>query len=115
MKLKRSIKKIFRKTRSMSLVKEINYDKLKSLIKSNANMVLIDVRSPQEFNETRLISAINIPFYEIDKKILNIVSDKNLAIILYCQSGARSKKACIILERLGYTNVYNLSGGLDNI
>lgn len=99
----------------MNTSKEINYDSLKKLIKSNANVIIVDTRSPQEFSENRINSAINIPVYEINKKAEVILTRKDALIVLYCQSGSRSKKACEILEKLGYTNLYNLSGGLNNI
>ena len=41
--------------------------------------------------------------------------DKNRTILVYCESGNRSKEAQSILEQLGYKEVYNLKGGLDNI
>ncbi|MCI8519766.1 MAG: rhodanese-like domain-containing protein [Clostridia bacterium] len=75
----------------------------------------MDVRSPQEFAENRINGAINIPDYEILRKAKYTLPNRDGLIILYCQSGDRSRKAYFLLERLGYTNLYNLKGGLDNI
>lgn len=75
----------------------------------------MDVRSPQEFAENRINGAINIPDYEILRKAKYMLPNRDGLIILYCQSGDRSRKAYFLLERLGYTNLYNLKGGLDNI
>lgn len=75
---------------------------------------MIDTRSPQEFAENRINGAINIPDYEILKKARCMLPNKEALIILYCQSGDRSKKAYMLLEKLGYSNLYNLKGGLDN-
>ena len=80
------------------------------MIKSEVNLVLIDTRSPQEFAENRINGAINIPDYEILKKARYLLPNKDTLIILYCQSGDRSKKAYLYLEKLGYTNIYNLKG-----
>lgn len=115
MKLKNFIKKLKRKTRGMNNIREIDYNTLMLLKRNNPNIVLIDVRSPQEYAENRINSAINIPEYEISNKINRIISNKQAPIVLYCQSGTRSKKTYKILERLGYTNLYNLQGGLENI
>lgn len=66
-----------------------------------------------EFREGRINTAINIPLYDIERNIKRVVPNYDSKIIVYCQSGSRSKKACKILEKLGYTNLYNLKGGLD--
>lgn len=76
--------------------------------------ILIDVRSPQEFNEGHLENAICIPDYEIMEEIKEKIPQKNKKIIVYCSSGNRSKKIQRKLEKQGYTNVYNLYNGLEN-
>lgn len=115
MKIDTIIKKILRKTRCNSEIRDINYDELMDLLRNDNNVVLIDVRSPQEFAEGRLKKAINIPWYDIAKKVSTIILNNDMNVIVYCQSGERSKKACTVLCKLGYVNVYNLKGGLNNI
>ena len=115
MKIKKIMNKILRRTRNKSVIKEIDYETLKKLIKNNANIIVVDTRSPQEFTENRIKTAINIPVYDISKMAYKLLPNRTSNIVLYCQSGERSKKACTILEKLGYTNLYNLYGGLDNI
>jgi len=117
-KIKKVLKRIFRRESKKSFgstrnLKEINYEELHKLIKSHANIKLVDVRSPQEFAENRITSAINIPLYNIRRDAVRYLPNKNDTIILYCQSGSRSKKGCAILEELGYTDLYNLKGGMD--
>lgn len=77
-------------------------------IMSQKKIILIDVRSNQEYNEGHYDGAINIPLYEIKERITNHVSDKNSIIVVYCSVGHRSRKAQEILNSFGYTNVYNL-------
>lgn len=115
MKIRKIVNKIKRKTRNMRYTKEISYENLKKVIRNNSDTIIVDVRSPQEFAENRINSSINIPLYDIERKVASYLINKNATIIVYCQSGVRSKKACTILEKLGYTNVYNLTGGLNNI
>ena len=91
---------------------EINMDELKKKQKNGAK--LIDVRSSQEYNEGHLKGAINIPYYEIKKNIYNILTNQQQEIVLYCQSGVRSKQAYKSLIKLHYNNVYSLFGGMDN-
>ena len=76
---------------------------------------LIDVRSRREFMENHLNGAINIPLSEVKQNIEHYVKNKNNKVLVYCQSGIRSKKAAEIMENIGYTQVYNLKGGLENI
>lgn len=115
-RIKKVIKKIRnKKTRSVTSIKEISYEKLKKLIKETTNITIVDVRSPQEFSEGRISNAINIPLYDLNKKAEILLSNKEELIVLYCTCGIRSKKAYEILEEKGYTNIYSLIGGIDNI
>lgn len=91
--------------------KEINY---KEAIKLK-NSIFIDVRSHQEYEEEHLNGAISISLYDLEKEIEKYIPNKNQLLVVYCTTGTRSKEAQTILENLGYNNVYNLQGGLDNI
>ena len=76
---------------------------------SNEKAILIDVRSLKEYEQGHIENAINIPFDTITKEILENVTNSNIDnIIVYCQSGTRSKKAAIKIIEFGYTNVYDL-------
>jgi len=77
--------------------------------------IIIDVRSRREFKETHLNGAINIPLPEVKRNIEKIVKDRQKKILVCCEYGVRSKQAAEIIENLGYTQVYNLKGGLENI
>ena len=113
-KIYETIKGIFKKYRTYA-ENDIDYENAKIILKNDKNAVLLDVRSPQEYKEGHLEKSINIPLYDISKKIENIISDKETIIIVYCQSGNRSKKAIEILYKNGYKNLYNIVGGMDNI
>lgn len=91
---------------------DIGIDELKSY--QNNGAVIVDVRSPQEYEEGHIDGAISIPEYNIKKNVENILKDKNEKIIVYCSSGGRSKKAQKSLKKLGYHNVYNLYNGIEN-
>lgn len=91
----------------------INSEELNRKFQNGA--ILLDVRSIQEYNEGHLFGAIHLADYEISIKHKYILQNKNADIVVYCQNGGRSKKACKKLKKLGYKNVYNLCGGLDNI
>lgn len=91
---------------------KISYSELKERMKKNEKLVLVDVRSPQEYQEYHLNNAINIPLYELENRVENEL-DKEQEIILYCQSGIRSKKAADILKQKRYSKVFSLDKGLD--
>ena len=75
---------------------------------------IIDVRNKREFEEGNISGSINIPEYMIDETFKDVVNDKNTDIVLYCSSGFRSTKAYKKLKNMGYKNVWNLYGGLEN-
>ena len=91
---------------------EINIDELKRKQRNGA--VIVDVRSSQEFKEGHINGAINIPYYEINKNVTNLLKDKNQEIVLYCEAGVRSKQAYKKLKRFLYTNVFSLFKGIEN-
>ena len=104
--------KLLKKNRNS---KDIDYNLAMNILNENDGCILLDVRSTQEYKENNLKGSINIPLYELKKKAMEILKDKDGAIIVYCQSGGRSKKAVEILNKMGYKNLYNIKGGLDNI
>ena len=113
------IKKIIRKlktglTRGINSI-DIDYNMLQDTIKNDSNTILLDVRSIQEFNEGHLLGALNLPLGELKNKASLLIPNHGQTIIVYCQMGGRSKKASNILIKMGYTNVYQLKGGLDSI
>lgn len=77
------------------------------------NCVILDVRSRKEFLEGHINNSINIPLDTLKKEINKLKKEDK--IVVCCQSGIRSKKAIKILENLGFKNLYNLKGGIENI
>jgi len=90
---------------------DITIDELKNKLSQGA--ILIDVRSNQEYREGHIQGAVNIPDFEIRNRVEREIPKKNQLIVLYCQYGGRSKNAMNYMKNKGYTNVYNLHGGLD--
>ena len=90
---------------------DITIQELRNKVSQGA--ILIDVRSNQEYREGHLQGAINIPDYEVQNRLQREIPKKNQLIVLYCQYGGRSKKTMEIMRKMGYTNIYNLYGGLD--
>jgi rhodanese-related sulfurtransferase/DNA-directed RNA polymerase subunit RPC12/RpoP len=86
--------------------------------KGRENIVLLDVRTPEEFNGTaeekfgRLQNAINIPVQALKQRITELEKYKNKEIIVYCSHSHRSPQASYLLTQNGFTHVSNLQYGM---
>ena len=81
--------------------------------KDAAMLMVIDVRTVQEWNNGYLEGAVLIPYDQIDEKIGSVVKDKSRKIYLYCRTGHRAQIAKESLEKLGYKDIINL-GSLED-
>ena len=72
-----------------------------------SNLVLVDVRSTDEYASGHVDGAINLPLDRFVAEVEQILPDKNADIVLYCASGARSDMACRWLQQQGYTQASN--------
>jgi len=71
---------------------------------------LLDVRQPKEYEQSHLPGALLIPLPELADNLSTL--NKNDPVIVYCRSGVRSKSACQILIQAGFTDCYNMAGGI---
>jgi len=78
---------------------------------SSGEHILIDVRTPQEFDSGYIDGAININVDTLSSRLDEIPTDR--PIILYCRSGNRSAIAADILAENGFTNIYDIGGVID--
>ncbi len=98
-----------------SFIKDVDVLTAKKIIdenKNNNDFVILDVRTPEEFNSGRIENSENINFYSSDFKEQLSKLDKNKVYLVYCRSGSRSAKAVKIMEELGFKKVYNVEGGI---
>lgn len=75
--------------------------------------VVIDVRTPEEYQSGHLAGTTNIPLAEIEGRIASVAPDKSKPVLVHCQSGGRSSKAEALLKKQGYTDAHNLGGYKD--
>lgn len=86
-----------------------------SKLSETPNAVLLDVRTPEEFNSGHLEGAVNIDFEnstfasEIQKL------DKEKSYFIYCRSGSRSAGAVSLMKKEGIKNIFELKGGLISV
>ena len=71
--------------------------------------VLLDVRTPAEYRSGHIPGSKNVSLQTIDR-IGSVAENKDTALYVYCQSGARSRQAAGMLKQMGYTNVNNIGG-----
>lgn len=74
--------------------------------------LLIDVRSPQEYAESHIPGAINMPHEEIDDYIEQLSDARDKPIIIYCRSGRRASIAMQMLEAKQFTDINHLEGDM---
>lgn len=93
--------------------KSWSVEQTKRMLDSNANIVVLDVRTKEEFSsETgHLKNALLIPVQELETRIAELASHKKQTILVYCRSGTRSKRASELLGQQGFTPV-NMDGGI---
>lgn len=81
---------------------------------NDVNNVLLDVRTPEEFNDGNIPNSINLDVQSRDFDSLIKSLDKEKIYYVYCQAGGRSAKACAVLEDAGFQKVVNLKDGYKN-
>ena len=75
--------------------------------------VVVDECEGAEFAAGHLAHARNIPLGELENRLPGAVKNKNLPLVLVCQSGARSNRAVAIAQKLGYARAQSLAGGMN--
>ena len=71
--------------------------------------VLLDVRTSEEYRDGHIPGSKNVPLQALDN-VASVAENKNMALYVYCRSGARSRQAAGLLRRMGYRNVNNIGG-----
>lgn len=93
-------------------MKELSQEEWKSKLEKDDKAVILDVRTEQEVEDGYIPTAKNLDIYKgqgFVEEVEKLDKDKNYYI--YCRSGQRSAQACIILDKMGFANTYNLAGG----
>lgn len=86
---------------------------LKQRLDAGAAPVLLDVRQPEEVAICILPGALTIPMGDIPSRLTELEKHADDEIIVYCHHGIRSASVRAFLQRNGFTNVRNLTGGID--
>jgi rhodanese-related sulfurtransferase len=95
-----------------SRVKETTVDEIKKRLDKRDQFVLVDVREQSEFAKDHLPGAVHLGKGVIERDIEAQVSDLDAPLVLYCGGGFRSALAADNLQKMGYTNVISMDGGI---
>jgi rhodanese-related sulfurtransferase len=93
-------------------VRETNIDAVKTRMDRGDKFVLVDVREESEFAKDHLPGAIHLGKGIIERDIEARVPELNTELVLYCGGGFRSALAADNLQKMGYSNVISMDGGI---
>lgn len=90
----------------------VSKEDFKAYLEANgADVVLVDVRTPEEYSEGTIKGAVNHDFLSANFKDEIAKLDKNTPVLIFCQSGGRSGKALEMMKGMGFSTVLELDGG----
>ena len=95
-----------------SRVRETSVPEIKKRIDQGDKFVLVDVREESEYAKDHLPGAIHLGKGIIERDIEEKIPETNTEIVLYCGGGFRSALAADNLQKMGYTNVISMDGGI---
>ncbi len=93
-------------------IREVSIDDIKSRLDRGDKFVLVDVREESEYAKDHLPGAIHLGKGIIERDIEDRVPELNTPLVLYCGGGYRSALAADNLQKMGYTNVLSMDGGI---
>lgn len=92
---------------------DISPSELSDRIAAGGAPLILDVRSPAEFEAGHIAGAINIPHDQLTQRISELGISPSDEVVVHCQSGRRAGMAEAALREAGYTNVRDLSGHMQ--
>ena len=92
------------------MIKSINAEELKAKLDAGEELILVDCREQEEWDEDHIPNAIFMPLSTFQENFNKL--DSNKQIIMQCRSGKRSLTACQILQENDYEDLTNLEGGI---
>ena len=93
-------------------IKEVDTVAALQLI-NHKNAIVLDVREQSEYDTGHILNSRLIPVGKIKERVGELEKYKDQPIVAVCRSGIRSATACAVLGKQGFTQVYNLTGGMQ--
>jgi len=95
-----------------SRVRELSVDQVKAKLDRGEKFHLVDVREDKEWEKDHVAVAIHLGKGVIERDVEQQIPDRDAEIVLYCGGGFRSALAADNLQKMGYTKVYSMDGGI---
>ena len=93
--------------------RSVPYISVQELAMPKTDAIILDAREIKEYNVSRIQNALFVGYNEFNiETVTKTLKDKNRKIVVYCSVGIRSEDIAEKLKSIGYTNVYNLYGGI---
>ena len=93
-------------------IKEVDSIAALQLI-NHKNAIVLDVREEDEYKAGHVLNSTLIPLGKLKQRIGELEKYRDRSIVVVCRSGIRSATACVTLGKLGFTQAYNLAGGMN--
>ena len=101
-------------TAERASVFKINAEEAKARLEQEGDkIIIVDVRTAEEYNEAHIEKAILLPVKTIGKSASVVIPDLEAVYFVYCRTGSRSAAASAQLVQMGYRNIYDLGGIMD--
>ena len=92
----------------------ISQAEAQKILAGKKDYILLDVRTPEEYEKRRIPNAVLLPIAEIKAgNVIATLPDKKQKILVYCWTGRRAEDASAMLVKMGYSNVINIGGLVD--
>jgi phage shock protein E len=100
------------KASAVSAVKNVEADQAAKLLQENKKIVVLDVRTPEEFAAGHIAGATNLDFHNPDFEKKLSALDKTKSYLVHCAAGGRSAKTRDLMKKYQFQSIYHLEGGL---
>jgi rhodanese-related sulfurtransferase len=102
-------------------IRELSVEELDEMIENHDELLIVDVREPDEYRRGHIAGALLIPRGLLEGaadsackwRVEALRAARDRTVVLYCQNGARSALATDTLQQMGFERVYNLAGGVE--
>lgn len=101
-------------TESVTPYAHVNAQQAAEMIANDASVIVLDVRTPEEYNASHIEGAVNIDYRAdgFENEIAKL--DKSKKYLVHCRSGGRSTKSAKIMQRLGFKDIVHMDGGYND-
>ena len=102
-------------------IRELKADELDEMIEDHTDVLIVDVREPQEFAQGHIPGALNVPRGTLEgaadqgykHRVQTLCDAQTRDVVLYCATGGRSAMAAKTLQEMGFTRATSLAGGIE--